>query len=84
MRIALTLLTVGVSLLAVPASVEAQKAAGIAHVGWLEVCCPGPKRPHFDIFRARLAEFGYVDGKNLAIEQRFADCQYDRNARVSH
>jgi putative ABC transport system substrate-binding protein len=56
---------------------EAQKAAGIARVGWLEVC-PGPKRPHFDIFRARLAELGYVEGKNLIIEQRFADCRYDR------
>jgi hypothetical protein len=26
---------------------------------------PGPRRPHFDIFRARLAEQGYVEGKNL-------------------
>ena len=24
------------------------------------------------------AELGYVEGKNLIIEQRFADCQYDR------
>ena len=78
MRIGVTLLTLGVSLLAMPASLEAQKAAGIAHVGWLEVCGPGPTRPHFDIFRARLAELGYVEGKNLVIEQRFAGCQYDR------
>jgi putative ABC transport system substrate-binding protein len=78
LRIGLTLLTLGVSLLAMPASLEAQKAAGIARVGWLEVCGPGPKRPHFDIFRARLAELGYVEGKSLVIEQRFADCQYDR------
>ena len=27
---------------------------------------------------ARLAEQGYVEGKNLVIEQRFADCRYDR------
>jgi putative ABC transport system substrate-binding protein len=77
-RIGVALLTLGVSLLAMPASLEAQKAVRIAHVGWLEVCGPGPKRPHFDIFRGRLAELGYVEGKNLAIEQRFADCQYDR------
>jgi putative ABC transport system substrate-binding protein len=78
MRIGMALLTLGVSLLAMPASLEAQKAAGTAHVGWLEVCGPGPKRPHFDIFRARLSGLGYVEGKNLVIEQRFAGCQYDR------
>ena len=72
------ILALGVSLLAVPTALNAQKAAGIKRVGWLEVCGPGPRRPHFDIFRARLAEQGYVEGKNLIIEQRFADCQYDR------
>ena len=65
MRIGVAVLALGVSLLAIPTLLEAQKAAGIAHVGWLEVCGPGPRRPHFDIFRARLAEQGYVEGKNL-------------------
>jgi putative ABC transport system substrate-binding protein len=72
-----TVLALGVSLLAIP-TLQAQRAAGISRVGWLEVCGPGPRRPHFDIFRARLAEQGYVEGKNLIIEQRFADCRYDR------
>jgi putative ABC transport system substrate-binding protein len=31
-----------------------------------------------EIFRGRLAELGYVEGKNLIIEQRFADCSYER------
>jgi putative tryptophan/tyrosine transport system substrate-binding protein len=78
MRIGLTVLALGVSLLAMPTSLEAQRAAGISRVGWLEVCGPGPQRPHFDIFRARLADHGYVEGKNLVFEQRFADCRYDR------
>jgi len=78
MRIGLTALALSVSLLAIPTLLEAQRAAGISRVGWLEVCGPGPRRPHFDIFRARLAEHGYVEGKNLIIEQRFADCRYDR------
>ena len=71
-------LALGLSLLAVTTSLNAQNAAGIKRVGWLEVCAPGPERPHFDIFRAHLAELGYAEGKNLIIEQRFADCQYDR------
>ena len=83
-RIAATIiLALGASLLAVPTSLKAQKAAGIKRVGWLEVCSPGPKRPHFDIFRAHLAELGYAEGKNLIIEQRFADCQYDRMAGLA-
>jgi len=71
-------LAVAVSLLAIPTLLEAQRPARISRVGWLEVCGPGPRRPHFDIFRARLADQGYVEGKNLIIEQRFADCRYDR------
>ena len=77
-RIGVAVLVLGLSFFAIPTSLEAQKAAGISRVGWLEVCGPGPKRPHFDIFRARLAELGYVEGKNLVIEQRFAGCQYGR------
>src|SRR5882724_3704813 len=78
MRIGVTVLALGISLLAIPTLLEAQRAAGIARVGWLEVCGPGPRRPHFDIFRARLAEHGYVEGRNLILDQRFADCRYDR------
>jgi ABC-type uncharacterized transport system substrate-binding protein len=76
-------LALGVGLLVLPTALNAQKAAGIKRVGWLEVCSPGPKRPHFDIFRAHLAELGYAEGKNLIIEQRFADCHYDRMSELA-
>ena len=78
LRIAVTVLALSMSLLAIPSLLEAQRAARPSRVGWLEVCGPGPRRPHFDLFRARLAEQGYVEGKNLILEQRFADCRYDR------
>ena len=77
-RMTATVLALGLPLLAICSALAAPKAAGIVRVGWLEVCGPGPRRPHFDMFRARLAEQGYVEGKNLVIEQRFADCHYDR------
>ena len=78
MRIGVTVLALGVCLLVMRTSPEAQRPAGKSRVGWLEVCGPGPRRPNFDIFRARLAELGYVEEKNLILEQRFADCRYDR------
>jgi putative ABC transport system substrate-binding protein len=62
---------------AVADAVAAQQTR-VARLGWLEVCGPGPQRGHFQIFRARLAQLGYVEGRNLVIEQRFADCHYDR------
>src|SRR5262245_17125127 len=61
-----------------PLESAAQQTGKVYRVGWLEVCGPGPRRSHFDIFRARLAEQGYVEGKNISFEQRFADCRYDR------
>src|SRR5262245_6037308 len=78
MRIGVTVLALGVCLIVMRTSLEAQRPAGKSRVGWLEVCGPGPRRPNFDMFRARLAELGYVEGKNLILEQRFADCRYDR------
>ena len=62
----LVILAVGASLLATPA--QAQKAGTTYRLGWLEVCGPGPQRPHLALFRARLADLGYVEGKNLVIE----------------
>src|ERR1051325_5034299 len=76
LRVGMALLAIGASLLAL--LTPAQSAGGVSRVGWLEVCGPGPRRPNFEIFRHRLAELGYVEGKNLIIEQRFADCRYDR------
>src|SRR6516225_6497582 len=57
---------------------SASSLPGISRVGWLEVCGPGPRRLNLEIFRSHLAELGYVEGKNLLIEQRFAGCSYER------
>ena len=81
--IGVTILALGAILLATTSSLQAQKAAAISRVGWLEVCGPGPQRPNFDIFRAHLANQDYIEGKNLVIEQRFADCKHDLMPRLA-
>lgn len=67
-----------VALLSIPDQSLAQKAGTIARVGWLEMCTPGPRRPNFEVFKAKLAEAGFEVGKTLIIEERFADCSYEK------
>src|SRR6266571_4417622 len=47
----------------------------IWRIGWLT---PGTTTTLFDIFRQQLKELGYVEGKNLVIEKREAEGQFQR------
>lgn len=42
---------------------------------------PTPEQPsaNFEVFRQSLRNLGYVEGKNLALEPRWADSHYDRH-----
>lgn len=59
-----------------PAPAEPQQASKIPRVGFLAP--QGRSLPLFDAFRQGLAELGYVEGKNVVIESRFAEGQYER------
>jgi putative ABC transport system substrate-binding protein len=47
-------------------------------VGWLGSASPTPYAGRVAAFRQGLNEVGYVDGRNVAIEFRWAEGQYDR------
>src|SRR5579862_6250547 len=47
-------------------------------IGFLGSRGPSDDPQLLDAFRRGLKEAGYVEGKNVAIEYRFADNQYDR------
>jgi putative tryptophan/tyrosine transport system substrate-binding protein len=47
-------------------------------IGYLGAGSPAPAASMLAIFRQALAEAGYVEGRNVAIEYRFAEGQYDR------
>ena len=53
-----------------------QKAMPV--IGYLDGTSPGPGAPLVAAFRQGLGETGYVEGKNLAIEYRWAEFRYDR------
>jgi putative ABC transport system substrate-binding protein len=62
-------------LLAGPLAVEAQQAAKISRIGYLAT----NRTPHFqDAFRQGLRDLGYVEGRNLVIEDRNAEGKAER------
>jgi putative tryptophan/tyrosine transport system substrate-binding protein len=60
-----------------PFGVRAQKSA-MPMVGFLSALSQGATDHLIAAWRRGLRETGFIDGKNLAIEFRFADGQYDR------
>jgi putative tryptophan/tyrosine transport system substrate-binding protein len=60
-----------------PAAVRAQQPA-MPVVGFLSALSPGPNAQRLDAFRQGLNETGYIEGRNMAIEYRWAENQYDR------
>jgi putative ABC transport system substrate-binding protein len=57
--------------------VDAQQPA-FPVIGLLHAGSPGPLAPSLAIFRQILAEAGYVEGRNVAIEYRWAEGHYDQ------
>ena len=62
-------LLVAVIALTLPIGAEAQQAGKMYRIGWL---APASLPNSLDAFRDGLRVFGYVEGNNLVIEQRYA------------
>src|SRR2546429_9784367 len=67
----------GGTVLAWPLAARAQQPA-LPVIGFLHGASPEGYAPMVDGFRRGLAESGYVDGRNVAIEYRWAEGHYDR------
>jgi ABC-type uncharacterized transport system substrate-binding protein len=67
-----------VVLLAVAVIAEAQQQAKVAKIGILEVRSPSDPARGAESFRREISALGYVEGKNIAFEHRFADNKRDR------
>lgn len=61
-----------------PRRLTAQAGVRVARIGWLTAQRPASLAPYVEAFRAGLAQFGYVDGRNLVIESRYGEDAIDR------
>jgi putative ABC transport system substrate-binding protein len=66
-----------------PLVVRAQQPGKLATVGYLGATTPEAARPRTDAFLKRLRELGWIDGRNIAIEYRWAEGRTDRAAEIA-
>ena len=69
--------TVGGAILGLPALAPAQRGA-MRTIGFLCTASPGPWARRTAAFKAGLAETGFIEGRNVAIEYRWAESRYER------
>src|SRR5438445_10683497 len=58
----------------VPVSVPAQPVAKVYRIGYLSAASEPAQRASREAFVRALSEHGWVEGRNLTIEHRFANC----------
>ena len=67
-----------VSLVTAPLAVEAQPAAKLWRVGYLSSSSAERERARVAAFQQALQELGYLEGKSIVIEQRYAGGEFER------
>ncbi len=77
-------LSLGSILLALGLPAQAQQPRKIARVGYLSAGDPVGRGYRIEAFRQGLKELGYVEGKNIIIEYRFAEAKSDRLPELAH
>ena len=61
-----------------PLAARAQQQTKTARIGILGLASAAAVAPYVNAVRAGLRDLGYIEGKNLIIEYRFGDGNYDR------
>src|SRR5215510_9158771 len=78
MKKKIMVLTLCAMLLALSVSVEAQQPKKVPRIAFLSSTSPSTISARVEAFRHGLRELGYVEGKNIVIEYRYAEGKLDR------
>ncbi len=63
--------------------VEAQQQGKLYRIGYLSAVSASAETPRLNAFRLALRDLGYVEGKNIVIESRFAEGKLERLADLA-
>jgi putative tryptophan/tyrosine transport system substrate-binding protein len=77
LRAALTVI-LALGLLGAPLAAQAQPAGKVWRIGFLGLASPSIFEKQVEALRAGLRDLGYLEGKNVVIEYRWAEGKYDR------
>ena len=72
------LVAIGAGALAAPLALFAQQPAKVYRIGFLGAASASGSAKWVEAFRAGLRDLGYLEGKNIAIEFRWAEGKYER------
>jgi putative tryptophan/tyrosine transport system substrate-binding protein len=78
MRLIGLAVVLAVSLTLASLTVEAQQAGQIPRIGYLSASSAEADKNRFAHFRRGMQELGYIEGKNIVIEQRYAAGQIEK------
>jgi len=70
-------------LFALSVSAEAQQSTNVPRIAYVTASSASLQARRFEAFRQGLRDLGYVEGKNILIEYRFADGKADRLPRLA-
>src|SRR6266496_4173342 len=83
MKKKITVLTLCAMLFALCSSAQAQQPKKIPRIGFLSATSPSSISARLEAFRQGLRELGYVEGKNVVIEYRYAEGKLDRLSELA-
>jgi len=70
--------TTAVAFIGSPPAVAAQPARKLPRIGFVEAGARSANQHFLDAFRIGLRDLGYIDGQNIAVDERWADGKIER------